>query len=77
MVIGSTPFDYCERGEFMSEELELMPEEMTSDEYETGVADEYEAGQGPRAGRSRRRRPAGITPVAGGRRRRGVGTDDL
>ena len=30
MVIGSTPFDDCERGEFMSEELELMPEEMAS-----------------------------------------------
>ena len=29
-VIGSTPFDDCERGEFMSEELELMPEEMAS-----------------------------------------------
>ena len=30
MVIGSMPFDDCERGEFMSEELELMPEEMAS-----------------------------------------------
>eukprot|EP00966_Prymnesium_polylepis_P108030 2501695-Prymnesium_polylepis.1 len=30
MVIGSTPFDDCERGEFLSEELELIPEEMAS-----------------------------------------------